>query len=218
MATAGTTSKSTSKAQSSPRPNVYKIVVMGAGAVGKSALTINFVAQQFVDSYDPTIEDSYRRQLHIDDRACVLDILDTAGQEEFGAMRDQYMRTGEGFLVVYDVTQRSTFDEMKLFRNQISRATEDDKTAMVVAANKCDLPPHLHEVSEAEGREAVEAMGATFLQTSAKQRINVDEAFCELVRQIDRRRGDAGEDGVKKAGMGLGGKKAKLLARKCPLF
>jgi GTPase KRas protein len=199
---------------------MYKIVVLGAGGVGKSALTINFVAQQFVDEYDPTIEDSYRRQLHIDDRACVLDILDTAGQEEFGAMRDQYMRTGEGFLVVYDVTQRSTFDEMKVFHSQIQRVTEVEKQAMVVAANKCDLPAH--EVSEAEGRAAVEAMGASFMMTSAKHRTNVDEAFCELVRQIDRRRNEAeganGGKGKRSGGLATSKKATKLLAKKCPLF
>lgn len=237
-------SNGATKRNSSAGPNVYKVVVMGPGGCGKSAISISFVSAQFVDSYgtpirlpllrhdehmwlivffiftDPTIEDSYRRQLRIDDRACVLDILDTAGQEEYGAMRDQYMRTGEGFLLVYDVTQRASFDEMRLVRDQIERVTDQEKMAIVIAGNKCDLPEHMHQVSEEEGRAVAEAMGARFLLTSAKQRMNIDEVFIELVHQIDIRRGDANE-ADKKTSSSTGkfkGAKAKLLQKKCSLF
>ena len=75
-------------------------VCHAVAGVGKSALVIRFVSDHFVDEYDPTIEDSYRKQFLIDDAACLLDILDTAGQEEYSAMRDQYMRTSEGFVIV----------------------------------------------------------------------------------------------------------------------
>lgn len=74
--------------------------------MGKSALTIQFIQSYVVTDYDPTIEDSYTKQCVLDDRAGRLDILDTAGQEEFGAMREQYMRTGKGFLLVFSVTDR----------------------------------------------------------------------------------------------------------------
>jgi small GTP-binding protein len=61
----------------------YKLVVVGGGGVGKSALTIQLINHHFMDEYDPTIEDSYRKQVEIDQETCLLDILDTAGQEEF---------------------------------------------------------------------------------------------------------------------------------------
>merc|ERR1711862_413080 len=71
----------------------YRIVVVGAG--GKSALTVRFIQGNFVEKYDPTIEDSYRKLVAVDGVACLLDIMDTAGQEEYSALRDQYMnRTG----------------------------------------------------------------------------------------------------------------------------
>ena len=70
----------------------YKLVVVGGGGVGKSALTIRLIQNHFVDEYDPTIEDSYRKQVTIDEETCLLDILDTAGQEEYSAMRDQVWR------------------------------------------------------------------------------------------------------------------------------
>jgi len=103
----------------------YKLVVVGGGGVGKSALTIQFIQSHFVDEYDPTIEgaslespapaeaaDSYRKQCVIDEEVALLDVLDTAGQEEYSAMREQYMRTGEGFLLVYSITSRNSFEEM----------------------------------------------------------------------------------------------------------
>ncbi|XP_028841126.1 ras-related protein R-Ras isoform X2 [Denticeps clupeoides] len=79
----------------------YKLVVVGGGGVGKSALTIQFIQSYFVSDYDPTIEDSYTKICNVDGKETRLDILDTAGQEEFGAMREQYMRSGEGFLLVF---------------------------------------------------------------------------------------------------------------------
>jgi GTPase KRas protein len=99
----------------------YKLVVVGGGGVGKSALTIQLIQNHFLDEYDPTIEDSYRKQVVVDAETCLLDILDTAGQEEYSAMRDQYMRTGQGFLLVYSITSRSSFDEVNNFKDQILR-------------------------------------------------------------------------------------------------
>ena len=74
----------------------YKIVVLGSGGVGKSALTVQFVQGIFVEKYDPTIEDSYRKQVEVDGQQCMLEILDTAGTEQFTAMRDLYMKNGQG--------------------------------------------------------------------------------------------------------------------------
>ena len=97
----------------------FKLVVLGAGAVGKSCMTVQLVSHHFVDFYDPTIEDSYRKQTVIDNETVQLDILDTAGQDEYSAMRDQYMRTGQGFILVFDVTSRATFDELATFAEQV---------------------------------------------------------------------------------------------------
>jgi len=75
----------------------------------------------------------------IDDEVALLDVLDTAGQEEYSAMREQYMRTGEGFLLVYSITSRESFEEITTFQQQILRVKDKDSFPMVVVGNKCDL-------------------------------------------------------------------------------
>ncbi len=163
----------------------YKLIVVGGGGVGKSALTIQLIQSHFVDEYDPTIEDSYRKQCVIDDEVALLDVLDTAGQEEYSAMREQYMRTGEGFLLVYAITSRASFDEIKGFQQQILRVKDKDYFPVIIVANKCDLE-YEREVSSQEGRDLARSFGCRYIESSAKQRINVDEAFYNLVREIRR--------------------------------
>merc|ERR1719192_286547 len=93
----------------------YKLVVLGGGGVGKSTLTIRFLTDNFIDEYDPTICDSYRKQIRLeDDKVYLLDILDTAGQEEFRVMRDEWIRSGDGFLLVYSINDTSSFDKVYL--------------------------------------------------------------------------------------------------------
>ncbi|EGV62806.1 RAS1 protein [Yamadazyma tenuis] len=162
----------------------YKLVVVGGGGVGKSALTIQLIQSQFVDEYDPTIEDSYRKQYNIDGEQVLLDILDTAGQEEYSAMREQYMRTGEGFLLVYSIDSKSSLDELTNFYEQIQRVKESDSVPVLIIGNKCDLENE-RQVSYEEGELLAKSFnGCKFFETSAKQRINVEEAFFELVRSV----------------------------------
>ena len=161
----------------------YKVVVVGGGAVGKSAITIQFIQNRFVDEWDPTIEDSYTKQCVIDDEVALLDILDTAGQDDYAAMREHYMRNGEGFLLVYSITSRDSFEEIQHFHQQIQRVKDSDVVPVIVVGNKCDLE-YERQVGMNEGRELANYFGCKFIETSAKQRINVDEAFVNLVREI----------------------------------
>eukprot|EP01121_Diplochlamys_sp_Union-15-3_P000387 TRINITY_DN1035_c0_g1_i1.p1 TRINITY_DN1035_c0_g1~~TRINITY_DN1035_c0_g1_i1.p1 ORF type:complete len:203 (-),score=50.69 TRINITY_DN1035_c0_g1_i1:87-665(-) len=168
----------------------YKIVCVGAGGVGKSAITIQFIQQHFIDEYDPTIEDSYRKQVLIDKDIAMLDILDTAGQEEYSAMREQYMRDGEGFLIVYSIISRDTFEELQNFADQICRVRDVDSlknVPIVVVGNKRDLEEQ-RAVTTYEGEEWAKSLGVDFFEVSAKQRFNVDEAFFQLVRRIRQER------------------------------
>jgi len=162
---------------------LYKLVILGEGGVGKSALTIQLTQNHFITEYDPTIENSYRKQVNIDDETCMLDILDTAGQEEYSAMRDQYIRSGQGFIIVYSITSKASFENLANFHDQILRVKDEDSFPVVILGNKCDLEKD-REISTMEGKSYSDSIGAPFYETSAKNRINVEEGFYQLVRQV----------------------------------
>ena len=160
-----------------------RLVVLGGGCVGKSTFTIYFVQRIFFEEYDPTIEDSYRKQILICEQPVVVDILDTAGEEEYSAMRDQYMRTAEGFFVFYAITNKYSFEEVQSFVEQIQRVKDVDHSPTVIVGNKCDLESE-REVQTHEGERMAEKFKLPFFETSAKFGINVDEAVYTLATEI----------------------------------
>ncbi|KAF9183911.1 Ras- protein Rap-1b [Haplosporangium sp. Z 767] len=163
----------------------YKLVVLGSGGVGKSALTVQFVQSVFVDRYDPTIEDSYRKQVEVDGQQCMLEILDTAGTEQFTAMRDLYMKNGQGFILVFSIVAAATFDELAGLHKQILRVKDTDTVPIVLVGNKCDMEQD-RKVPRERGDELSARWKSTpYYETSARTRINVDEVFHGLVRLIN---------------------------------
>jgi len=192
----------------------YKLVIVGGGGVGKSALTIQLIQGHFVDEYDPTIEDSYRKQVNIDNETCLLDILDTAGQEEYSAMRDSYMRTGQGFILTFSITSRQSFNEASVFRDQIHRVKDADHVPIVLTGNKCDLEDE-RQVTTQEASALAKQWNVPFYEASALARINVEESFFDLVREI--RKAGGVNPNLKKTGSkasGGGGRQQ----RGCSLF
>ncbi|PRP80555.1 hypothetical protein PROFUN_11868 [Planoprotostelium fungivorum] len=173
-----------------------KLVVLGEGGVGKSALSCQFIRNHFISEYDPTIENSFREQKTIDGQAYMLEIVDTAGQDEYNAMRDRYIRLGEGarfrlylfltslgFVLVYSITSRVSFEKLDAFHSSIQRVREDDVYPVVLVANKSDLEAD-REVTTSEGISYSKKVKAAFFETSAKLRMNVDESFMQLVREV----------------------------------
>jgi len=161
-----------------------RIVVVGGGGVGKSALTVRFIQGNFVEKYDPTIEDSYRKQIDVDGNAYMLDVMDTAGQEEYSALRDSYMKTGQGFILAYDITSNTSFEQAVKLRAQIIRIKDDrDDIPVVLVGNKCDLDKERQVATEKASNLAKQyRMG--FMEVSAKNNLNVNEMFYELVKRV----------------------------------
>eukprot|EP01115_Flamella_aegyptia_P012303 TRINITY_DN607_c0_g1_i3.p1 TRINITY_DN607_c0_g1~~TRINITY_DN607_c0_g1_i3.p1 ORF type:complete len:190 (+),score=34.19 TRINITY_DN607_c0_g1_i3:52-621(+) len=175
---------------------MIKVVVLGDGGVGKSCVTIQFTQNHFVREYDPTIENSYRKQITIDEDSYMLDILDTAGQEEYSVMRDQYINSGQGFLLVYSVTACRSFETIGEMRDKILQVKECDNFPMVLCGNKCDLEKE-RKVTTEEGKALSEEWNVNFFETSAKARINIEEAFNELIQCVlDFEEGNKGEEQV----------------------
>ncbi|KAA0191815.1 Ras protein m ras [Fasciolopsis buskii] len=140
----------------------YKIVVVGDGGVGKSALTIQYFQRMFAEYHDPTIEDSYMQNKEIDGQWCILDVLDTAGQDEFSVMREQYMRRGQGFIIVFSVTDPQSFKQVRRFHTQILRAKDCESYPMILAGNKIDLV-HQRIITEEQGQELAKELMVCFI-------------------------------------------------------
>jgi GTPase KRas protein len=112
-------------------------------------------------------------------------VLDTAGQEEYSAMREQYMRTGEGFMLIYSVTSRQNFEKITTYRQQILSVKDMDYFPMVLVGNECSRESE-REVTREEGEALARSYECKFFEVDAKSRINVDKAFFDLVREIRR--------------------------------
>jgi len=164
-------------------PREVKIVMLGNGGVGKSAITFRFIQNKFVESYNPTIEDSYRKQIKVGNLNLVLDILDTAGQEEYTELREVYMRGGEGFVIVYSITDKKSFQEVSEFRDRTLRVKDKDKVPMLLIGNKADLEDQ-RVVSRDEGEELARQFDVPLIETSAQTGQNTDEVFYEIARLI----------------------------------
>ena len=162
--------------------NTHKVIILGPGGVGKSALTLQFMYGDFVEEYDPTSADSYRKKLAIDGIEMQLDILDTAGQEEYAAMRDNYYRTGEGFLCIFSLTDAESFKAVKSFHSAILRVTERDTIPFFLVGNKCDLDGR--QVSREEAMALADSLHCGFREASAKTNTNVQESFVDLVHLV----------------------------------
>ncbi|KPV77196.1 uncharacterized protein RHOBADRAFT_34690 [Rhodotorula graminis WP1] len=166
-----------------------KLVVLGDGGVGKTALTLRLALNYFGASLAPSrCEDSYRKHAIIDGQPYMLEILDTAGQEEYTALRDQWIREGEGFLIVYSTTSRASFDRVERFRHQVARVKDSDSVPVVLVGNKIDRV-HEREVETRHGEELAKRLGCAFIETSAKTRVNLEEAYFMAVRMIEARKG-----------------------------
>uniref|UniRef100_A0A7I4KLU1 small monomeric GTPase n=3 Tax=Brugia malayi TaxID=6279 RepID=A0A7I4KLU1_BRUMA len=170
---------------------VHKVIMVGTGGVGKSALTLQFMYDEFVEEYEPTKADSYRKKVVLDGEECLIDILDTAGQEDYSAIRDNYYRSGEGFICVFSITDTESFEATNEFREQILRvknSATDSSVPIMLVGNKSDLTNE-RSIMQLHAQQRAEQWNVPYIETSAKNRINVDKVFYDLMREIKRRKG-----------------------------
>jgi GTPase KRas protein len=125
-------------------------------------------------------------------------VFDTAGREEHMSLKDSDIRAGNGFVLVFSVTARSTFQEIAIFRDRILRVKDKEVFPMVLVGNKIDLENE-REVSHAEGSELARAYSIAFFETSAKLGQNIDAPFFELIRWIKKEPKQVGKKGQKKS-------------------
>jgi len=160
----------------------WRVALLGDGGVGKTALAVQFTLNCFIETYDPTIEDAYRKQLLVDDKMCFVEVIDTAGQEEYATLRDQWIREGQGFVLVYSIASRVSFERIEIFRQSMNRIKRGQPVFLLVG-NKSDKATE-REVSYDEGSRLAERFGCDFMETSAKTSQNVENLFTHIVRTL----------------------------------
>lgn len=149
---------------------------------GKSCLTIQFCKNEFISTYDPTIENVYRKQLSVAGRVVVAEILDTAGQDEYKAILENYIRNGEGFIVVYSVDNRTSFESAADYYETITRVQDKEKFPCILAANKCDLQDR--DIKTSEGTLLASRLGCKYLETSAKNAALTEQLFKAAIEEV----------------------------------
>ena len=164
-------------------PLMHKVIMVGSGSTGKSALTLQFMYDEFVEDYEPTKADSYQKKVVLDGEEVQIDILDTAGEEDYAAIRDNYFRSGEGFLCVFSITQDESLQAAKEFREQIVRVKGKETIPFILVGNKSDLTDQ-RAVTLANAQAQANEWKVPYVETSAKTRENVDKVFFDLMREI----------------------------------
>ncbi|KAM6106078.1 GTP-binding protein Di-Ras2 [Pterocles gutturalis] len=177
--------------------NDYRVVVFGAGGVGKSSLVLRFVKGTFRESYIPTIEDTYRQVISCDKSICTLQITDTTGSHQFPAMQRLSISKGHAFILVYSITSRQSLEELKPIYEQICQIKGDvESIPIMLVGNKNDENQN-REVDSSEGEAMAKKWKCAFMETSAKLNYNVKELFQELLNLEKRRTVSLQIDGKK---------------------
>jgi GTPase SAR1 family protein len=187
-------------------PSRITITICGDGGCGKSSITLRLVRSQWTSDYDPTIEDSYSITRRIDGQTYHLSLTDTAGQEEYRGMWGGSNLKSDAFLMVYDITSLQSLEALEYFNDLVDMEAEtrldaaagqhhkgapqrhgaDAGTIMpvkIIAGNKCDLQES-RQVDAKTGLEWARKRGCGFMETSARNVVNIEETFALIVRRV----------------------------------
>lgn len=162
--------------------SAINVVVLGTGAVGKSCLSIRYIQNSFEKDYEPTIQNTYSKVITLDRKTYQLDILDTAGMESGDVFKPKMFREANTFILVYDITERSSFDALETIHEDILRIRGSDPAPTAVFANKVDLAED-RIISTEEGQKFAKSINAVYFETSAKTAVGVNEGFEGAVRE-----------------------------------
>ncbi|XP_050305702.1 GTP-binding protein Rheb homolog [Anthonomus grandis grandis] len=175
-----------------PSPKQRKIAIMGYRSVGKSSLSIQFIEGQFVDSYDPTIENTFSKTVRVNSQDYEIRLMDTAGMDEYSLFPSQYSIDVHGYVLVYSITSIKSLEVVKAIYDKLLDITGKVQVPVVLVGNKTDL--HLErQVSSSDGKKLAEEWGAIFLETSAKENLSVSDVFHLLLTEIEKSNGNSGD-------------------------
>ncbi|OWF43537.1 ras-related protein Rab-1A [Mizuhopecten yessoensis] len=167
---------------------LFKLLLIGDSGVGKSCLLLRFADDTYTESYISTIGVDFKiRTIELDGKTIKLQIWDTAGQERFRTITSSYYRGAHGIIVVYDVTDQESFNNVKQWLHEIDRYASENVNKLLVG-NKSDLETK-KVVDYTTAKEYADQLRIPFLETSAKNATNVEQAFMTMAAEIKNRMG-----------------------------
>ena len=165
---------------------VYKVLLLGDSSVGKTCFLLRYCDKSFQDAHLSTIGLDYRlKTLTLKNKKSIkLQIWDTAGEDRFRAITKNYYKGANGIILIYDVTNLQTYENVKNWITQI-REEANPNVIIYLAGNKIDIPEESRAVKTSDGQKIADEYQLPFKETSAKDGMNVNEIFQELVEKID---------------------------------
>ena len=190
----------------------FKILTIGESGVGKTCVLRRFVENKFLKNHLATIGIDFKtKTLNINNQEIKLKIWDTAGQERFRNITTQYYKGADGIVLVYDVTDESSYEKIRDWMEQILSNTQQEEIGLVLLGNKCDMEPRV--VTEDMGKKMAEELKISYYETSALTGQGIKEAFEELTMDIMKKRGVS--EGNNPGGDELNSKKKKKEKSDC---
>lgn len=182
---------------------LFKLLLIGNSAIGKSSLLLRFSDNIFNESFLPTIGVDFKiRTFDLSSKTVKLQIWDTAGQERFKTITSSYYKGAHGIILVYDITDRQSFKDVENWLSEVEKFANENVVKLLVG-NKCDLESQ-RQVTFAQGKEFADSLGVKFIETSAKNAINVDKAFFTLAEEIKGKVTKGNDDNVRNKDGGQG--------------
>ncbi|KAL2119149.1 hypothetical protein VTJ04DRAFT_6109 [Mycothermus thermophilus] len=163
-----------------------KIAIVGSRSVGKSSLAVQYVDGHFVESYYPTIENTFSKEIRYKGQDFATEIVDTAGQDEYSILSSKHFIGIHGYMVVYSVASLQSFEMVSVIREKILNHLGTDSVPICIVGNKSDLRPEQRQVTPEEGRALAEKFGCAWTEASARYNENVARAFELLIGEIEK--------------------------------
>ena len=162
---------------------IFKLLLVGSSGVGKSSLLMRYADDEYTDTYVSTIGVDFKiKTITMDGKVIKLQIWDTAGQERFRTITSTYYRGAQGIMLVYDVTDSTSFNNIRTWIKEIDKYSEADVPKILIG-NKIDLE-HKRVVDTKSGQTLAKDLGLQFIETSAKRSKNIDICFEQMVKTI----------------------------------
>jgi Ras homolog enriched in brain len=169
-----------------PPAKQRKIAIVGTRSVGKSSLTVQYCEGHFVESYYPTIENTFSHEVEYKGQAFLTEIIDTAGQDEYTILNSQHFIGIHGYMIVYSVGSRQSFEMVTIIRDKILNHLGLDDVPVMIVGNKNDITEKSRKVSAAEGEKLAKNFNCGWVESSARNNTNVAKAFELMIAEVEK--------------------------------